>query len=204
MLYIVFGATRETGYKIREYFKEHNYQIIKKYCYKKDDNVYNRAVHNNQPLQELLTLWHNDWISVHSAEEIKEYDYWYHVNNELFFGFNTEQIIDAVQNKTNAIITVVSSTMEFVKKLKKQFGEKVKVLFLYSDTPAYVDESGYKGVLSTSIFITIMNEYYVPKETYINDISCFDTALIYAGRNKIFGFSSLILQIESFIKKQKE
>ena len=94
--------------------------------------------------------------------------------------------------------------MEFVKKLKKQFGEKVKVLFLYSDTPAYVDESGYKGVLSTSIFITIMNEYYVPKETYINDISCFDTALIYAGRNKTFGFSSLILQIESFIKKQKE
>ena len=46
------------------------YQIIKKYCYKKDDNVYNRAVHNNQPLQELLTLWHNDWISAHSAEEI--------------------------------------------------------------------------------------------------------------------------------------
>lgn len=165
--------------------------------------MYNRAIRNNQPLQELLTLWHNDWIPAHSPEEIQKCDYWYHVDNELFFGFNTEQIIDAVQNDSNAIVTVVSSTMEFVEKLKKQYGEKVKVVFLYSDTAAYVDESGYKGALSVSIFSTLIHEYHVPKETYIKNISYFDTAIIYTGRNPVFDFSSLILQIESFIKKTK-
>lgn len=202
MLYIIFGATRETGYKVREHFKSQNYQIIKKYCYKTKDETYNKAVQDNKPLQELLELWHSDWISVNSQEEIQQCDYWYNVENDLFFGFNTEQILDAVQNKTDAVMTVVSSTMEFAEKLKKQY-KNVRVLFLYSDTPAYVDESGYKGKISTSIFFTIMHEYRIPKETYINNVSCFDTAIIYNGRNTTFDFTSLILQMETYIKKLK-
>ena len=121
MLCIIFGATRETGYKVREYFKSKNYQIIKKYCFKAEDETYNKAVQDNQPLQELLEQWHTDWIPVKSQEEIQQCDYWYNVENDLFFGFNTEQILEAVQNKTDAIITVVSSTMEFAKKLKKKY-----------------------------------------------------------------------------------
>lgn len=90
--------------------------------------------------------------------------------------------------------------LTFWKKLKADYGNYVTIVYAYIDdttlqtvTKKYSDKERRERIITSKKI----------KDVYINNITFFDSAIIYGGEDSAFNFKSLESQLSNIIEKAK-
>ena len=187
MFVVVYGLTGEIGAYVRSFFDSQGFKRLKKTYYTTSEEDAIRLRSEN-----------NDLVS--SREEIiTNYDYNYTINRKII-GFNKKDFDDSVHGKESMYTTFSSLDIEFLKKLKAEYGKYVTTVFSCIDDDALrsiarkYTEQGAAERIETSKYI---------KKTYLDNIPLFDRVVIYGGEESAFNFRSLDVQLKDIIEKAK-
>jgi len=187
MFVIAYGLIGEIAEKTRNFFANNYFEILNKIHYE---------------TERTKTISRYGKRNIVSESEIESSDFVYEVNG-MKTGFNKQQILDAVHGKKDLFSTISSENLDFIKQIKKAYGDYVVILY------AYIDENTLKGIVNNLSDIT--NEEAIQrvstgkiiKNIYLENISLFDDIVIYAGENSQFNTDKLFQQYREIIKISK-
>lgn len=202
MLFILYGATLEMGYQSRELFKELGFDIIQKYNYVTNDSKLNKTLYENAAIDEDFARWYNDKIYVSSFEEIEQCDFRYGLDG-VCVGFNKEQILNAVHGTTDALLTIGTSTLEFVMQLKKAYGDYITLINIFSDTETVLHDYQLSEKMSKEEFSARNAANRKMQKIYLDNIEAFDETVIYTGDESVFDHDALQIQFNSIIRRRR-
>lgn len=187
MFVIVYGLLGEVGEKTREFFASQNFEILKK--------VYHESEHTK-------TISRYGKRNIVSEIEIETSDFIYEVNG-LKTGFNKQQIFDAVQGKRNVFTTISSDNIDFIKQIKKAYGDYVTVIYAYIDDNTLTRLIYGLSNITTEEIDQRISTGKIIKNIYLENKLSFDDVVIYAGEDSQFNIEKLFSQYTSIIEISK-
>ena len=202
MLFILFGATLEMGYQSREIFKELGFEIIQKYNYVSDLAKASKKLYVDAKQDEVFVRWYNDKKYVDTLEEIGKCDFRYGLDGVLS-GFNKEQILAAVHGANDALLTIGTSTLDFVIQLKKAYGAYVTLINIFSDINTVKNDNRISFKMSNTELEVRDNANLKMQKLFLNNIIDFDETVIFTGNGSVFDFEALRRQFITIIGKRR-
>lgn len=187
MFIVLFGLTGIAGDVARNYLETNGFPLLKKTYYSSsvDDAAYLRECGHH--------------VVSCKEEIVANCDYYYSTNHRTN-GFNKKDFADAVQGTDSKYITFTSLDIDFLKKLKADYGNYVTIVYAYIDditlqtvTKKYSDKGRRERIITSKKI----------KDVYINNITLFDSTIIYGGEDSAFNFKSLESQLSNIIEKAK-
>ena len=185
MLIILVGGTLQVGKCSRAYFEQKGYSVIQKYNYYPEGHDH----------------FHYDTTTNYSEEEVDECDFTYTIHGGKT-GFYKTQIIDAVRGRSNALITMSPSNLDFVREIKDMFREYVMVVYLY------IDKRSLETV--TRQFVEVESEVQMRlqtgeelRKTYLSNLKLFDRAVIYSADEE-FDLDALYAQYDIIVDEAEK
>ncbi len=192
MLFILYGAASEMGYKSREYLQSKGLELIDKYAYCE-----------NIPAIE-SRFGKRNYLSKDEFEKKTDSLFRYEFAN-VTIGFDWSQITDAVYSegnleKKNKLLTLSTSNIEILRKIKDVYPNDVKIIYCYIDTLCLeslftklpnisADEYGVRMAMGRTI-----------KDSYTTNADVFDYTVIYGGESSIFDYNALYKQYDAILK----
>lgn len=192
MLFILYGAASEMGYKSREYLQSKGLELIDKYaCCEGVPAIESRFGKRN-------------YLSKDEFERKTDSLFRYEFAN-VIIGFDWSQITDAVYSergseKKNKLLTLSTSNIEILRKIKDVYPNDVKIIYCYIDTFCLeslftklpnisADEYGVRMAMGRTI-----------KDSYTTNADVFDYTVIYGGESSIFDYNALYKQYDAILK----
>lgn len=187
MFIIVYGLLGKVGKETRSFFASQNFQILEKVRYESE---------------KAKTISRFETRTTTSEDVVNLSDFIYEANG-IKVGFNKQQILDAVHGKRNVFTTISTNNIDFLKQIKKAYGDYVTIIY------AYIDDYTLKNILQS--FIDIGKEEFnqristgnIVKQTFLQNNSFFDEIVIYSGEDSIFNLDSLFVQYKNIISVSK-
>ena len=188
MLYILFGSTAEMGQRCRDYFRDHGLPRIEKLNY--------------VPRKAGLTTLFGSRTKA-TKKQVEACDYIYE-NGGVKVGFNKAQILDAVSGRCNCLLTLSTSTFDFIRDIKAAYGDYVTVIGTYID-PLQLEKM-YKANRSVSrkersLRMEIGESI---KRILLENRALFDEIILYGGEDSAFDLDSLDSQLELIVHKAEQ
>lgn len=187
MFIVLFGLIGAVSDTTRNYLETSGFTRLQKTYYSTSE-------------EDKRTLREGGYRLASCREEIfANCDYYYTINQRLN-GFNRRDFDAAVQGTSSMYITFTSLDIDFLIKLKHDYGSYVTTVYAYIDDSTLQDvtkrysSEGKKERIATSKAI---------KSVYLNNISLFDATIIYGGEDSVFDFKSLYPQLSDIIEKAK-
>lgn len=180
------------GYKSREYLQSKGLDLIDKYAYCEDiPTIESRFGKRN-------------YLSKDEFEKKTDSLFRYEFAN-VTIGFDWSQITDAVYSegnlkKKNKLLTLSTSNIEILRKIKDVYPNDVKIIYCYIDTLCLeslftklpnisADEYGVRMAMGRTI-----------KDSYTTNADIFDYTVIYGGESSIFDYAALYKQYDAILK----
>lgn len=180
------------GYKSREYLQSKRLELIDKYAYCK-----------GVPAIE-SRFGKRKYLSKDEFERKTDSLFRYEFAN-VTIGFDWSQITDAVYSergseKKNKLLTLSTSNIEILRKIKDVYPNDVKIIYCYIDTFCLeslftklpnisADEYGVRMAMGRTI-----------KDSYTTNTDVFDYTVIYGGESSIFDYNALYKQYDAILK----
>ena len=199
MLFILFGGTLEVGFQSREILRENGFKIITKYNMIRGNSPISAENYMNP--EGIYKSWFDDKIYV-SETEFQRCDFKYCLNG-VMVGFNQQQIMDAIHGITDCILTIGASGIDFIRQLKKAYGEYVTLINLFIDENCYKRLIAAQPGISSEEYNARMTAGKKMQQIYLNDYQLFDEVVIYTGEETVFNYQSLRMQFKSIIQRRK-
>ena len=185
MLIILVGGTLQVGKSSRAYFAQKGYSVIQKYNYYPEDQQH----------------YHYDATTNHSEEEVDACDFTYTIHGGKT-GFYKTQIIDAVRGRSNALITMSPSNLEFIREIKDSYGEYVLVVYLYIDPKSL--ETVTRAVVEVESEVAMRLQTGAElRKAYLEHLKLFDRAVIYSAEGE-FDLEALYAQYDMIMEEAEE
>lgn len=180
------------GYKSREYLQSKGLELIDKYAYCEDiPTIESRfGKRNYLPKDEFEK----------KTDSLFRYEF-----ANVTIGFDWSQITDAVYSdgkakKKNKLLTLSTSNVDILRKIKSVYPNDVKIIYCYIDTLCLenlftklpnisADEYGVRMAMGRTI-----------KDSYTTNADIFDYTVIYGGESSIFDYGALYKQYDAILK----
>ena len=198
MLFIIYGATLEWGWKSRQFFQKHNFQVIIKNNYVEDDSPINQSNFHKQ--KNSYSRWYDDKIYV-TKEEFEQCDFRYELNG-VYTGFNQQQIMDAVRGVNDGILTLAASSLDFIQRLKMAYGDYITVLYLCSD-PMQIRKDYEDESLSDKERQARIKADQTIRRVYLENIRIFDGLIPYSGEDSVFNEQAVYRMFSVMIERRR-
>lgn len=190
MLFILYGATGEMGYKSREYLKKNGFQAVDKYHYAVSPVLKTRYDARNFVSEEAF---------LDNTDSMFRYEV-----GGIMVGFSQQQISDAVCNKTNRLLPLSTRNLPVpfisaLSEIKKIYGDSVCLVY------TYIDDRTLQSVISRLDNVTEEEakvRYEIGcdvKRNYLQYQHIFDHVLLYGGEDSLFNYQSLYTQIDHML-----
>ena len=114
MLLVLYGTTANVGKYSRDYFANKGFRLVTKYSCESD------SVDTKERFGSRTIVSRDDFYKY--TDSLFRYNH-----NGVMIGFNKEQIVEAVCNRTNAILTLSAPNLDFVREVKKVHGDTVLI-----------------------------------------------------------------------------
>lgn len=188
MFIVLYGLTGQIGKNVRSYFDASGFKRMDKIYYS-----------SNQ--EDIKSVTADGFSVISSPEELKKQcDYFYQVNDRLV-GYNKKDFNSAANGVEDMFTSVACSDIEFLKKLKADYGNYVTLIYVYIDDATlenvvlyYKKESDRQQRLTTGRTL---------KHVYINNPNLFDSIVLYGGEDSVFNEKNLFLQIDEIIERAR-
>lgn len=180
------------GYKSREYLQSKGLELIDKYAYCEDIP----AIESRFGKRNYLS---KDEFDI-KTDSLFRYEF-----ANITIGFDWSQITDAVYSdenseKKNKLLTLSTSNIEILRKIKDVFQNDVKIIYCYIDTLCLeslftklpnisADEYGIRMAMGRTI-----------KDSYTTNADIFDYTVIYGGESSIFDYNALYKQYDAILR----
>lgn len=188
MLMIFYGLTLDIGHNLREYMESLGFRVIYKLVYEDP----NKTVKPYFKPRQLA-----------SKEAVEACDFKYPTNYGLV-GFNKSDIFDAIYGYENAVLSMTSENIDFLRHIKTGYGDAVPIIgtciSLSGMNELFQDK---KGITEEEKTDRLAMKKTVA-ETILYNRHLFDDLLIYDGEQSQFNMSALKTQVNSMIEKAKE
>lgn len=192
MLFVLYGAASEMGYKSREYLQSKGLELIDKYAYCEDiPNIESRFGKRN-------------YLSKNEFEKKTDSLFRYEFAN-VTIGFDWSQITDAVYSegnleKKNKLLTLSTSNIEILRKIKDVYQNDVKIIYCYIDTLCLESLFTKLPNISAEEYGVRMAMGRTIKDSYTTNADIFDYTVIYGGESSIFDYDALYKQYDAILK----
>lgn len=153
MLFLVFGATLDLGYRTREYFASKGFSVLKKYNYVEDSSKVSKTQYENPT--GIYAHWYDDKVYV-SEYEYSSCDFRYELSG-IHVGFNQDQILDAVHGVSDSILTLGGASLDFIRNIKRAYGGFVTVLYMS------------RGELTAEVLANYLRHEHLPDCTLLSE-----------------------------------
>lgn len=180
------------GCKSREYLQSKGLELIDKYAYCEDTPAIESRFGKRK------------YLSKDEFERKTDSLFRYEFAN-VTIGFDWSQITDAVYSergseKKNKLLTLSTSNIEILRKIKDVYPNDVKIIYCYIDTFCLeslftklpnisADEYGIRMAMGRTI-----------KDSYTTNTDVFDYTVIYGGESSIFDYNALYKQFDAILK----
>lgn len=188
MFIIVYGLLGTIGKETRSFFASQDFQVLEKIHYESEKS---KTISRFEPR---LTA---------SKEEVSSSDFIYEANG-IKVGFNKQQILDAVHGKRNIFTTISSNNFDFLKQIKRAYGDYVTIVYAYIDNHTLVNLLECFSNISNEEFNQRISTANIVKQTFLKNKNFFDDIVIYSGENSIFNLNSLFVQYRNIINASKD
>lgn len=193
MLLVLYGTTAAVGKYSRDYFTGKGFEYVSKFSCASD------AVDIKDEFGSRKIVPEDDFYK--KTDSLFRYNH-----HGIMIGFNKDQILEAVCNRTNAVMTISAPNLDFIKEIKKIYGETVVIVYCYicveilkrliyslSDISESCDEDKQKKVNYR------LEKERIVKEQYIANQHLFDHVVIFDGEDGEFNYQSLGIQYDNII-----
>lgn len=186
MLLVLYGTTANVGKYSRDYFADKGFRLVTKYSCKSD------SVDTKERFGSRTIVSQDDFYKY--TDSLFRYNH-----NGVMIGFNKEQIVEAVCNRTNAVLTLSAPNLDFVREIKKVYGDTVLIVYCYIGIKSLRKMiEVLQDVSDDEIEYRLLKEQIV-REQYISNCDLFDKTVIFDGDDGEFNFKSLELQYDNLI-----
>lgn len=199
MLFVIYGGTLELGFKSREYFQKCGFHIIKKYNYVTASSTINRRQYET-PIG-VYKDWFNDKVYVNETE-IEKLDFQYEEFG-IRLGFDKKQIISSVHGALDSVITLSASSIEFIRQLKKAYGEYVTTICLQVSVESVRTLLARQPDISMEEVNSRFQGHIWTQQVYLDNLDLFDYSVTYEQSPAIFNLKALYKQYEHIISERK-
>ena len=188
MLIILYGTAGKMGKFSRDYFRRQGFPFIPKLSYfSPEAAVVARYEPRNRATQEEV--------------EACDFTYWH---NGILAGLNKSQLLDAVHGKANALLTLSTDNVDFVRELKTAYGGYVTVIGVYIDDTTlkqiFLELDELKPMTARELESRLKTGQDI-KRHLSRDRSLFDELAIYGGEDSLFDQNALQEQYAAIIQK---
>lgn len=191
MLFILYGSHTGMGYKSRGFFRKNGVQIITKYHYAESDPVLTAFYEPRNFVDEITFLKNTDTIYRYSTGNIQS-------------GFSQSQIIEAVNNEKDYLLTLSTDRIDIIKNIKDAYGCRVQVIYAYTDDATLRSVFNGLNVSETEAELRYSIGRSI-KECYNQNPSFFDYVIIYGGEDSLFDCDNLVNQCRQiYIKSNSQ
>lgn len=186
MLLVLYGSTAEVGYKSREFLVNAGFELIEKVNYASEHVVANTRYGTRK------------WVS--KAEFYNQTDSLFRYDiGGIHVGFNQEQILDAVSNNANKLLTLSSPDVSLLREIKQVYGEAVRVIYCYIDKTTLEQlVSAFSDIKQEETRFRLETGEVVRRQYSLHS-DLFDHVVIYNGENSEFDMEHLLKQYQSII-----
>ncbi len=186
MLFILYGMAAEMSSISRKYFEKEGFEYIVK------------AVYTPEELQ-----WYTraDKLDV-SEEEIKHFDFTYH-NQGRSIGFNKQDILAAVRGEKNAILTIATEDVSFIREIKVAYGQYVTVIYTYIEQSLLDSLYRAYGTLNEEEIQKRLSLGHALKQTFLRERSLFDEIVIVDCKDGDFDYRAMELQYADILARAR-
>lgn len=187
MLLILYGSTAEMGHKSRDYLVKAGYSLINKLNYNPTD-------HETIPLSgEREYVGREEFYN--GTDSLFRYEF-----NGIQIGFNQEQILAAVSNQANCLLTLSTTNIKILSEIKRVHGDNVKIIFTYIDdsTLESIFRSYDRSEDEVKMRISVGKAL---KESYAQNAGLFDYVVMYGGEDSVFNYEKMYRQYDRIIEE---
>lgn len=180
------------GYKSREYLQSKGLELIDKYAYcEQIPTVESRFGKRN-------------YLSKEEFEKKTDSLFRYEFAN-VTIGFDWSQITDSVYSdgeleKKNKLLTLSTSNIEILRKIKSVYPNDVKIIYCYIDTLCLENLFTKLPNISAEEYGVRMAMGRTIKDSYTTNADIFDYTVIYVGESSIFDYDALYKQYDAILK----
>lgn len=123
----------------------------------------------------------------------------------MTIGFNWSQITDAVYSeneseKKNKLLTLSTSDIEILRKIKDVYPNDIKIIYCYIDTHCLESLFTKLPGISSDEYGVRMAMGRTIKDSYIANADIFDYTVIYGGESSVFDYHALYKQYDAILK----
>lgn len=194
MLFVVLGAYGGIRDDFAKYFMNRGFTLVKKYSLK---------LGNFNPVAKFAP---RDFLS--EEEFNSSCDLSYEISElGIRVGFAQKQIIDAVRGVENALLTVSTTDIGFIRRLKDRYAGYVTTVFCYIDNHTLESTLCVTyGDISDEQVMRRLNVGKAIKKLYSENIDLFDYTLVYDGEADSADMDKAYRQFDKMItlRKQRE
>lgn len=190
MLFVLYGAISGVGKDSRLFFEKSGVKLIKKYNYAE-----------STPKLTSISEPRNFVYDKHYFDEHTIPFYRYKVG-DIEIGIDAEQLMDAVSGNGDYLLSISSTDIAFLSKLKVSYKDNVKLIYVYIDNNTLwsiidkfdisEDEKKLRYDIGDSV-----------KKAYNQNKSIFDYKIIYGGENSDFNTANLFDEYELILTTNK-
>ena len=175
MLLVLYGSTAEIGLKSREYLVNSGFELIEKLNWAPED------------ISLQVRYGKRKWV--HKEEFFEKTDslFRYEIGG-IHIGFNQNQILEAVSNDSNSLLTLSPSDLFFLREIKDVYNDTVKIIY------CYIDKHTLDNIVSQLPDITPeeaklrIDTGAAIRQQYSLNSDIFDYVVIYNGEKNEFDF----------------
>lgn len=190
MLLVLYGGTAEAGFKSREYITNAGFELIEKLNCASDHVVANTRYGKRK------------WVSEEEFNRQTDSLFRYEIGG-IRVGFNQEQILDAVSNGANKLLTMSSPDVSILRDIKQVYGDSVKIIY------CYIDDSTLESIVNSFPYIESEEAEFrietgkTVRRQYSLNSGLFDNVVIYSGEQSEFNLNNLMKQYQAIIDSLK-
>ena len=188
MLMIFYGLTLDVGHTLREYMESRGFRVVYKLVYEDP----------NKPVKPYFKP-----RKLASKEAVEACDFKYPTNYGLV-GFNKSDIFDAIYGYENAVLTMTSENIEFLRHIKTGYGDAVPIIGTCISLAGMKELFQGKKEMTEEEKTDRLAMKKTVAQTILHNRHLFDDFLIYDGEQSQFNLSTLKIQLDSMIEKAKE
>ncbi len=190
MLFILYGTTSSVGYATMDFFEGKGINIVEKYTY--------------APATPQLNTTNKARVFISREEFLEKTDSLFRYElGGIYYGFNQNDISDAVCDKKDSLLLIAASNLDFVSEIKRVYEEHVCIIYAHIDDITLEEIIRNRPNIKEDEVNVRLSIGKGVKSNYASHASLFDKVVIYSGENSFFNCENLCKQYEAIINSVK-
>lgn len=189
MLYILYGGHTSMGKSAREFFRSNGVKIVKKYHFCDSAPALTTMYEPRNFVDEITFLRNTDTLFRYSLGNIQ-------------VGFNQVDIIQAVTENDDYLLTLSTDRVDIIRNLKEAYGKKVIVIFSYTDDATLREYFNSMEITQSEVELRCSIGKII-KECFRQNSDLFDYTIMYGGENSIFDDENIVSQCRVLYAKSR-